>query len=177
MSELEKAVIALATAIFIFIFSDNLGRLIYGSDNYVSKQGYAIKVEDSNRAIASAPSPLTEVLDMQAIMATTDIKSGEATFKKVCTLCHNGDKGGPNKVGPNLWNIVDNTAAHKEDFNYSQAMLDRKATGIRWDEEQLYRYLFAPKQYVVGTKMSFIGIKDDKERADLVAYLKTLRDE
>lgn len=177
MSELEKVVIAIATAIFIFIFSDNLGRLIYGSDNYVSKQGYAIKVADSNRTIVSTPVTLPEVLDMKAIMAVVDIKAGEATFKKVCTLCHNGDKGGPNKVGPNLWNIVNNTAAHKEDFNYSQAMLDRKATGVLWDEEQLYRYLFSPKQYVVGTKMAYAGIKDDIERANLVGYLKTLRDE
>jgi cytochrome c len=177
MSELEKVVIALATAIIIFIFSDNLGRLIYGPNNYVSKQGYVIKVEDSNRTTASAPTGLPEVLDMQAIMSAADVATGQGVFKKVCTLCHNGDKGGPNKVGPNLWNIFNNTAAHKEDFNYSQAMLARKATGVRWDEEQLYRYLFAPKQYVVGTKMSFIGIKDDKERADLVAYLKTLRDE
>lgn len=177
MSELEKVVIALATAIFIFVFSDNLGRLIYGSNNYVLKQGYAIKVQDTSREIASAPISLPEVLDMQTIMAAVDISAGEATFKKVCTLCHNGDKGGPNKVGPNLWNIFNNTAAHKEDFNYSQAMLDRKATGVRWNEEELYRYLFAPKQYVVGTKMSFIGIKDDKERANLVGYLKTLHDE
>ena len=174
MSELEKAVIALAIAMFIFVFSDNIGRLIYGPNNYVEKQGYAIKLQDNNRTIAAAPTTLPEVLDMKTIMAAADATRGEAVFKKVCTLCHNGDKGGPNKVGPNLWDIYNSGAAHKDDFNYSEAMLARKATGILWDEEQLYRYLYAPKQYVIGTKMSFAGIKDDKERADLVAYLKTL---
>ncbi len=175
MSELEKLVIAFATAIFIFIFSDNIGRLIYGPQHYVSKQGFAIKVQDSNRVIEA--SGLPEILDMHEIMATADAALGEALFKKVCTLCHKGDKGGPNKVGPNLWNTYDNHAAHKDDFSYSEAMLMRKATGILWDDEQLYRYLYSPKQYIVGTKMSFAGIKDDKERADIVAYLKTLRDE
>ena len=177
MSELEKVVIALATAIFIFVFSDNIGRLIYGPNNYIVKQGYAIKVQDSTRSIPSAPTTLPEVLDMKAIMASGDIAAGEIIFKKVCTLCHNGDKGGPNKVGPNLWNTFNNHAGHKDDYNYSEAMLARKATGILWNEEELYRYLYAPKQYVVGTKMSFIGIKDDKDRTNLVTYLKTLKDE
>jgi cytochrome c len=177
MSELEKIVVALATAIFIFVFSDNIGRLVYGPNNYVSKQGYAIKVQDNNRTIAEASITLPAILDMKTIMAAADIATGESIFKKVCTLCHNGDKGGPNKVGPNLWNTFNNHAGHKDDYNYSEAMLARKATGVLWDEEQLYRYLFSPKQYVVGTKMSFAGIKDDKERAALVAYLKTLRDE
>lgn len=177
MSELEKIVIAVASAIFIFVFSDNVGRLIYGPNNYVLKQGYAIQVQDSTRTIAAAPTTLPAVLDMKAIMATADISVGESIFKKVCTLCHNGDKGGPNKVGPNLWNTFNNHAAHKDDYNYSDAMLARKATGILWNEEELYRYLFSPKQYVVGTKMSFAGVKDDKERASLIAYFETLKDE
>jgi cytochrome c len=175
MSELEKLVIAVATGIFLFVFSDNIGRLIYGPTQMVLKQGFNIKVEDTNREIAQQPTTLPEVLDMKAIMAAADPTKGEATFKKVCTLCHNGDKGGPNKVGPNLWGIVDGPAAHKADFNYSEAMLQRRASGVPWSEEQLYRYLYAPKQYVVGTKMSFAGIKDDKERADLVAYLNTMK--
>jgi cytochrome c len=175
MSELEKLVIAVAAGIFLFVFSDNIGRLIYGPTQMVLKQGFNIKVEDMNREISQKPTTLPEVLDMQAIMAVADIVKGEAIFKKVCTLCHNGDKGGPNKVGPNLWGIVDGPAAHKADFSYSDAMLQRKASGIPWNEEQLYRYLYAPKQYVVGTKMSFAGIKDDAERADLVAYLNTLK--
>ena len=129
MSELEKVVIALATAIIIFVFSDNLGRLIYGPNNYVAKQGYAIKVEDSNRTAVSTPTTLPEILDITAIMEAADITTGQGIFKKVCTLCHNGDKGGPNKVGPNLWNMFNNTAGHKEDFNYSQAMLSIAGRG------------------------------------------------
>lgn len=175
MSELEKIVIACATAVFLLVFSDNIGRLIYGPDYLVQKQGYDIKVADSTRNIVQQPTALSEVLDMKLIMSTADAIRGEAVFKKVCSLCHTSDKGGPNKVGPNLWGLVDGPAAHKQDFNYSDAMVARKASGVPWNEEELYRYLYAPKQYVVGTKMSFAGVKDDKDRADLVAYLNILR--
>jgi|LauGreDrversion4_2_1035121.scaffolds.fasta_scaffold179052_3 cytochrome c len=175
MREVEKVVVAIAIAIFIFIFSDNIGRIIYGPNSYFAKQGYVIPIEDRTNTIEAKANPLTEVLDMETIMAAADSVKGEAIFKKVCTLCHNADKGGPNKVGPNLWNIYNNHGAHKDDFSYSAAMLSRKE--ILWNDEELYRYLYSPKQYVVGTKMSFAGVKDDKERADVVAYLKTLRDE
>jgi cytochrome c len=174
MSELEKLVIAISMAIFLFIFSDNIGRLIYGPIYMIKKAGYNIKVEDSNRVVAQAAS-LPEVLDMHAIMSVADPKNGENIFKKVCTLCHNGDKGGPNKVGPNLWGVYNGPAAHKDDFNYSDAIKARRASEILWDEEQLYRFLYSPKQYVPGTKMSYVGIKDDKERADVISYLETLK--
>ncbi len=172
MSELEKLVVAIATAIFIFIFSDNIGRLIYGPYHFVKQQGYLIEVHENQEVAQSTGLPA--ILDMNLIMSKADVEKGGAIFKRVCTLCHTGDENGVNKVGPNLWGIYNNHAAHKDDFNYSEAMLARKATGVLWNEEELYRYLFAPKQYVVGTKMSFAGLKDDKERADLIAYLKTL---
>ena len=116
---------------------------------------------------------LPEVLDMKSIMSTASATNGESIFKKVCTLCHNGDKGGPNKVGPNLWGVHDGPAAHKDDFNYSEAMIARKASGKVWNDEELYRFLYSPKQYVSGTKMSYIGVKNDKDRADVIAYLET----
>lgn len=174
MSELEKLVIALASAIFVFIFSDNIGRLIYGPNIVVSKSGYNIKVQDLNGSSNILQiNALPQVLDMNAIMATADTINGENIFKKVCGVCHTNGVDGINKVGPNLWGIYDEPAGHKSDFKYSEAMLTRKASGVLWNEEELYRYLYAPKQYVVGTKMAFAGIKDDKERADLIAFLKT----
>lgn len=174
MSELEKLVIACAAAIFLFIFSDNVGRLIYGPTHMLFQQGYKIKVADSRESTPQATA-LPDVLDMQAIMSAANVIAGEATFKKVCTLCHTSENGGPNKVGPNLWGVFGGAAAHKEDFNYSNAMLERKSSGTLWNEEELYRYLYSPKQYVVGTKMAFAGLKNDQDRANVIAYIKTLQ--
>ncbi len=174
MSELEKLVIAISTAIFLLVFSDNIGRLIYGPIYMVRKAGYNIAVQDASRVIAQATS-LPQVLDMHAIMSVADPKNGEGIFKKVCTLCHNGDKGGPNKVGPNLWAVYNGPAAHKDDFSYSEAIKARRVSGIMWSEEELYRFLYSPKQYVSGTKMSYVGVKNDKDRADVIAYLETLK--
>jgi cytochrome c len=79
------------------------------------------------------------------------------------------------KVGPNLWGIVNAKTARHGDFAYSVAMKTLGDSGSVWTEEILYRYLFSPKKYIPGTKMSFVGIKDDKDRADLIAYLASLK--
>ena len=174
MSELEKLVMALAIAVFIFILSDKCGQLIYGPNALITKQGYMIKVDDANRQITQQAGP-PEVLDMAAIMSIANVTNGEVIFNKVCILCHTAIEGGLNKVGPNLWGVINGHAAHKNDFNYSDAMMDRHNAGVLWDDEELYRFLYAPKQYISGTKMSYAGIKDDKERADVISYLNILK--
>ena len=176
MSELEKIVLALATGFFVFLFSDKMGKLFYGPDPYLDKKGYKIAIITKEISTSNSTKTLPEILDITSIMAQASIQEGEKIFNKICTLCHTGTKDGPNKVGPNLWKIVGNTAAHKEDFNYSAAMLARKASGAVWNQEELYRFLFNPKQYVPGTKMAYAGVKDDKERANLIAYLTNLKE-
>jgi cytochrome c len=99
-----------------------------------------------------------------------DIAAGKATFKK-CALCHTAEPG-KNKVGPSLFGIVGRKSASLTDYNYSDAMKNFDHT---WTPQTLNTYLTDPRAMVPGTKMIFPGIKDDKERADLIAYLKTLK--
>ena len=174
--EFDKIVLALALGIFAFILSDNLGNLFYRPVFEPIKRGFEIEVADDDSGVASsAPNDLPEKLDMRKIMADANSSLGEQVFKK-CAICHTHEKGGANKVGPNLWNIVNAVAAHKSDFAYSAAMLARNQQNLKWDYEALYRYLYSPKKYVPGTKMAFAGIKKDDERANLIAYLRTLSD-
>ena len=94
---------------------------------------------------------------------------------KKCAACHSFDKGGANKVGPDLWGVVNRPIASHEGFSYSEALAGK--SGDAWDYDHLNEFLTSPKAYAPGTKMSFAGISKDTERADVIAYLRTLADE
>jgi cytochrome c len=99
-----------------------------------------------------------------------DVEAGKVAFKK-CALCHTTEAG-KNKIGPSLFGIVGRKSASLENFNYSEAM---KKFDHTWDAETLDTYLTDPRATVPGTKMIFPGIKDEKERQDVIAYLETLK--
>jgi len=103
--------------------------------------------------------------------ADGDAAKGEKIFKR-CKACHTATKGGKNKTGPNLFGIVGRTAATREGYKYSKAM---KASGLTWDAETLDKFLKKPKKFVKRTKMGFGGLKKEKQRKDLIAYLATLK--
>lgn len=106
------------------------------------------------------------------LLASADAKAGEEIAKR-CATCHTFQKGEPAKVGPNLWGIVGNKHGHMEGFPYSKAIasIDKP-----WDYEQLNAFLASPKTYAPGTKMTFAGLKKLQERADVIAWLRTLSD-
>jgi cytochrome c len=106
------------------------------------------------------------------LLANADLEAGETAFKK-CATCHTIDKGGANKVGPNLWGSVGAPHAHVEGFNYSEALKSKPGT---WDYESLNAWLHSPKTYAPGTKMTFAGIKKTDERANLIAWMRTKSD-
>ncbi|MBO6825104.1 MAG: cytochrome c family protein [Sneathiella sp.] len=116
-------------------------------------------------AVAEEQGPSLAVL-----MASADPAAGEKIFKK-CASCHSVEEGGPNKIGPNLYGILNASKGHLDSFSYSSALLEK---GGNWDYEALNAFLTKPKDYIKGTKMSFAGIKKDGQRADLIAYLRTL---
>lgn len=106
-----------------------------------------------------------------ASFADGDAVKGKKVFKK-CKACHSVNDGGKNLVGPNLFGIVGAKAAQKTGYKYSKAMI---ASGLTWDEATLNTYLTKPKALVKKTKMTFAGLKKDKQRANVIAYLKTLQ--
>lgn len=110
---------------------------------------------------------------LAALLAGADLAAGEKIAKR-CVTCHSFAKDGANKVGPNLWGIVGAPHAHRADYNYSPAM---KSAGGVWTYEALDAYLTTPRAVVPGTKMTFAGLKDAKQRADLIAWLRTLSDD
>ena len=103
-------------------------------------------------------------------LADGDVAVGKTNFKK-CMACHAADKE-QNKVGPHLVGIIGRNAASVEGFAYSEAMKAKGADGLVWDEANLTTYLKKPKDFVAGTKMAFVGLKEDADIVNLIAYLK-----
>lgn len=110
--------------------------------------------------------------DAVALIAAADPAKGEKVAGK-CKSCHSFESGGPNRVGPNLWGVVGGKTAHKEDFNYSDAI---KAMNATWDFANLDKYLTSPKTFVPGNKMTFAGLTKAEDRAALLRWLRDQSD-
>ncbi len=109
-----------------------------------------------------------------ALLAAADPAAGGKAVRK-CTACHSLDKGGKNKIGPNLWDLVDRPIASVAGFAYSPALMGK--SGETWSYDNLDAFLAKPKDWAPGTKMSFAGIKKPEQRADLIAHLRGLSDD
>ncbi len=122
---------------------------------------------------AGAPAAPTGPAPIAPLLAKASVDAG-AKYAKVCSTCHSFGKGEPAKMGPNLYAIIGSKHAHMAGFAYSggmQALADKD-----WTFDALNEFLFSPKNAVAGTKMSFAGIKNDADRANVIAWLRTLAD-
>ena len=134
------------------------------------KPGYAIAVTEHGGEPKSAAKEPEQPIE--TLMASASVEKGQATAKQ-CQACHTFEKGGPNRVGPNLWGIVDRPRASEAGFNYSAAM---KAKGGKWTYDELNKFLASPRSYIQGTAMTFAGLARDTQRADVIGYLRTQSD-
>ena len=172
--EANKIFGALLGTVFVLFGGSLLAEGLFHSEA-PEKPGYEIVAAEPDAGGGAAAAP-AEDPPVAALLQNASVESGQATFKK-CQACHSGEKGGPNKVGPHLWDVVDRPVASVSDFSYSSGMKDfSEGSSKHWDYDHLYHFLKNPKGYVSGTAMGFAGIKDPAGRADVIAYLRTLSD-
>jgi cytochrome c len=138
-----------------------------------AKAGYVVEgVEEASTATAAVP--VEEAMpDWGTVLAKADVNKGHDISHK-CEQCHDLTKGGPNKIGPNLWAIVDAPRGEgRNGFDFSTAM---KSKGGTWTFNELFKFLKSPQAYIEGTKMSFAGLRSADDRINLIAYLRTQAD-
>lgn len=169
--ELNKIAASILLAGIIALVVGFVTDALYHPELAPAKRGYTIAGAEEGATTESAAAPAGPV-DIAAYMSAGDAAKGEVIAKK-CAVCHDFSKGGPNKIGPNLWGTLGAPKAHAAGFAYSDAM---KAKGGNWGYQELSEFLDAPNKYVAGTKMVFAGLKKPEERAHVLAYLRSLSD-
>ena len=126
------------------------------------KMGYPIAgVEEESSGGAAAEKPI------EAYLATADAAKGADVFKK-CGACHNADKGGANQMGPNLWGVLGEPIGQGKGFAFSDALSKK---GGNWNWDNLSQWLTSPKAFAPGTKMTFAGLSNPQDRANVIAFL------
>jgi cytochrome c len=163
--EFNKIVAAILIALVTIKGADLISNFLihphFLKENVFKVEGVEVTAGAGGADEKKGPAPI------EPLLAKASADKGAEIFKK-CTSCHTAEKGGPNKIGPDLWDVVGAEKAKHPGYTYSSAMTSK---GGKWTLDDLNIYLYSPKDYVPGTKMSFIGLKNDQERADVIAYL------
>jgi cytochrome c len=160
----------LGTAIFIFVVRV-VAEHLYEAET-PEKPGYVVEGVIEASAGASTAPVVEAMPDWGTVLPAADVEAGKTVAIK-CLQCHDMAKGGPNKIGPELFAIVDRPRAANPTFAYSGAM---KGKPGNWTYDELFKFIKAPGADIPGTKMSFAGLRSEKDRINLIAYLRSNAD-
>ena len=165
---MNKIIVSIALAVILVLGINKITDVIF----YVEKpEKSAYQVANIN-TISSTTSTETssessESGNIMALFASTNSAEGAKIFKK-CAACHSIAQGGANKIGPALWGVLGRKAGAVPDYKYSKALI---AHGKPWSFDEMNNFLIKPKDWIKGTKMSFAGLKNEKERAAVILYM------
>ena len=172
--EVNKILASIFVAFILVSLISILGdAIINGKNNEQVENAYYIDITEMKTSNVVANTENEEISEQISMFLTSaSLEKGEKLFKK-CSACHSYEKGSANKVGPNLWNIINRPKASVQGFAYSKALADFRGN---WGYEELSQFLYKPKEYIKGTKMNFSGLKKTEDRADLLLFLREQAD-
>ena len=167
--EINKIIAAIIFTVLVVFGIDKITDLIF----HVEKPSEAAyKIEAPAVKTASSKSSSSGSLNIKDFLALGSIEHGQKVFKK-CSACHVVAKGGKNKIGPALYGILGKKSGSVSDYKYSKALA---AYGKVWSYEEMNGFLIKPTAHIKGTKMAFAGLKNEKDRASILLYLNSQKD-
>ena len=161
---MNKIIVSIVFAIILIVGINKITDAIF----YTEKpEKSAYQVESVAKVEKTVASETDDSENIMALFASTSAAEGAKVFKK-CAACHSIAEGGKNKIGPALWGVLGRQAGSLPDYKYSKAMA---AYGKKWSFEEMNGFLIKPKDWIKGTKMSYAGLKNEKERAAVILYM------
>lgn len=167
--ELNKIAGAVFFTLLVYLGVQNLGAVMFATEP-ADPQAYVVEGVEEEGAVAQT-ALVEEIVPIADLLQTASIEKGQKVAKK-CISCHSFDAGGANKIGPALYGIVDRAIGQHGGFTYSGALAGMDGA---WDYEALNGFLENPKKYAAGTNMAFAGLRKAKDRANIIAYLDSLK--
>ena len=168
--EINKIIAAIILTLVIVFGINKLADVIY---NVKAPEGNTYKIVTEAKKISKGDiAKAGSDINIKALLALGNIDHGKMVFKK-CYSCHSVSKDGGNKIGPALWGIIGRKVGSIDNYKYSKAM---KEFGKTWDFDAMNTFLVKPKNFVKGTKMAFVGLKEEKDRASVILYLNEQSD-
>ena len=170
--EWNKIIASVLTAMIVAMVAGILANQLVRPKE-LEKPVFMVQGAEQTAAAPAEQQPAAGKLEPIApLLAKADPKKGEQ-LAKVCQTCHTFKKGEPNKIGPNLWDVTEEQIASVPGYQFSAAL--EKDKDEKWDPEKLNQWLHNPQSFAKGTKMTFAGFPKAQDRADVIAYLDTLK--
>ena len=169
--EWNKVFAAVLTAGVLASGAGVMSRILY-HPSVPAEPAYQVAVTEAAPGVEAEPEPVGPE-PIGPLLAAANVDQGQSVARR-CAACHSFEQGGPSQIGPVLWDVVGRDIAGVDGFNYSPAL-----QGIEgeWDYQHLNEFLYDPAAYAPGNRMAFAGLRGTQDRADLIAYLRTLSDD
>ena len=169
---MNKIIVSIILAVILILAINKITDIIFYVEKPEKSAYQVANVSTSTTTETTSASSSTEPGEIMALLASASVADGEKIFKK-CVACHSITKGGRNKIGPALWGVLGRKAGSVSDYKYSKAMA---AHGKSWSFKEMNGFLIKPKDWIKGTKMSFVGLKSEKDRAAVILYMNEKTD-
>ena len=165
---MNKIIVSIVLAVILILGINKITDAIFYVEK-PEKSAYQITTATTaaSKTVVDTSSESLDTGNIMALFASTSAADGAKVFKK-CLTCHSIGKGDPNKIGPNIFGVLNRKAGSISDYKYSKAMV---AFGKSWSVKEMDGFLTKPRDWVKNTKMSFIGLKNAKDRAAVILYM------